>query len=265
MVRSPEARTARFPSTDGKKMYPPGGMAADEIPEPKTYPPGGQLVDDIPVPDDDDSKDKDNLNYGSGPQYWDDRYAHSQHQTFDWLRRFSQVEELIWEVTDADPKCEILHVGCGNSELTESMYDAGFPRIVNIDISAVAIEQMVARNNDRPEMSWLHMDATCMDFESDRFDLVLDKSLLDTLVCSVEQRAERCRRYVAECLRVLRPGGTFVVISFDKPSERQKHLEVPGFEVTKVEELPKARTYGSEHWLYVCRKVPPPVDLGQLD
>lgn len=33
-------------------------------------------------------------------------------------------------------------LGCGNSELSQKMYDDGFENIVNIDISDVVIEQM---------------------------------------------------------------------------------------------------------------------------
>lgn len=40
----------------------------------------------------------------------------------------------------------ILMVGCGNSRLTEDMFDDGFTTLTNVDVSRVVIEQMVARN-----------------------------------------------------------------------------------------------------------------------
>lgn len=39
----------------------------------------------------------------------------------------------------------ILMVGCGNSRLSEDMFDDGFTTLTNIDVSRVVIEQMIAR------------------------------------------------------------------------------------------------------------------------
>lgn len=51
----------------------------------------------------------------------------------------------------------ILMVGCGNSKLSEQMYEAGYKNITNIDISPTVIEQM---KNLSPGMEWHVMDAT---------------------------------------------------------------------------------------------------------
>ena len=48
-------------------------------------------------------------------------------------------------------------VGCGNSKLSQQMYDAGYKNIVNIDISPVVIQQMKSHS---PQMEWIVMDAT---------------------------------------------------------------------------------------------------------
>lgn len=36
----------------------------------------------------------------------------------------------------------ILNLGCGNSTLSEELYDIGFTNVYNVDISPVVIEQM---------------------------------------------------------------------------------------------------------------------------
>ncbi len=36
----------------------------------------------------------------------------------------------------------ILNVGCGNSRLSEEMFEEGFKNITNVDISAVAVKSM---------------------------------------------------------------------------------------------------------------------------
>jgi hypothetical protein len=50
-------------------------------------------------------------------------------------------------------------IGCGNSKLSQQMYDEGYKNIINIDISPTVIEQM---KKVSPDMEWLVMDATNM-------------------------------------------------------------------------------------------------------
>lgn len=52
-------------------------------------------------------------------------------------------------------------IGCGNSVLSEQMYDAGYNNITNIDISPIVISQMQKQMEDKnKQMKWLVMDAT---------------------------------------------------------------------------------------------------------
>lgn len=51
-------------------------------------------------------------------------------------------------------------IGCGNSVLSENLFDVGHHNITNIDISDVVVRQMTERNKEqRPEMKYLKMDA----------------------------------------------------------------------------------------------------------
>ena len=52
-------------------------------------------------------------------------------------------------------------VGCGNSKLSDQMYQSGYKNIVNIDISSSVIDQM---REKFPYMVWQAMDATKMDY-----------------------------------------------------------------------------------------------------
>ncbi len=65
------------------------------------------------------------------------------------------------------------------------MYDEDrFTKIVNTDISSVCIAQMAHRNAQlRQELEWVVMDCRKMDLPSDAFDLIIDKSTLDALLC----------------------------------------------------------------------------------
>src|SRR3546814_20982151 len=59
-------------------------------------------------------------------------------------------------------------------------YDDGYEGIVNTDISAVVIQQ---QREACPEMRWEVMDVRSMDFPEGYFDVVMDKSLIDTVMC----------------------------------------------------------------------------------
>jgi 2-polyprenyl-3-methyl-5-hydroxy-6-metoxy-1,4-benzoquinol methylase len=56
-------------------------------------------------------------------------------------------------------------LGCGNSKLSEQMYDAGYCDIVNIDISESVVEQMKASTDAKNKnMKWLTMDGCDLKF-----------------------------------------------------------------------------------------------------
>lgn len=51
-------------------------------------------------------------------------------------------QKQIIKCLDFNKTKKILHVGCGNSELQDKLYEDGYHNIINIDISSVVIEQM---------------------------------------------------------------------------------------------------------------------------
>ena len=52
-----------------------------------------------------------------------------------------------------------MNLGCGNSLISEEMYDEGYLNIFNMDISQVCIDLMKTRNKTkRPKMKWEVMD-----------------------------------------------------------------------------------------------------------
>ena len=81
---------------------------------------------------------------------------------------------------------KILMLGCGNADLSTDMYDNGYKNITNVDFSKVVIEQMINKNGvERPQMTWQVLDITDMSvFETDTFDIVIDKSTIDSLFCT---------------------------------------------------------------------------------
>jgi ubiquinone/menaquinone biosynthesis C-methylase UbiE len=160
-------------------------------------------------------------NYGS-KKYWNERYLGQMDKNFDWLENLNSLLPLINKYINKEDR--ILMVGCGNSTLSEDMYDEGFHRIVNIDISDVVIETMKQRNHaTRPEMKWLAMDALDLNYEECCFDVVLDKSTLDAILCG-EMSFIHAAVMLKEIQRVLKVGGKFLSISYGTPEYRVFHF-----------------------------------------
>ncbi|KAJ6754602.1 EEF1A LYSINE AND N-TERMINAL METHYLTRANSFERASE [Salix purpurea] len=110
--------------------------------------------------------------------------------SFEWYAEWTELHHPLLsllagngENPSSSPPLQILVPGCGNSKLSENLYDAGFREITNIDFSKVVISDMLKRNvRDRPGMRWRVMDMTQMKVEDESFDVVLDKGGLDALM-----------------------------------------------------------------------------------
>lgn len=159
-------------------------------------------------------------NYGK-KKYWDERYLKQSDRTFDWLEDFFSLRPLLAEHVSKEDR--ILMLGCGNSLLSEEMYDAGFRNIVNVDISGVVVEQMRQRNKQRPLMQWLEMDALDLGFAEQSFDVVLDKSTLDAVLCG-SLSFINAAVMLKEVQRVLRVDGYYFIVSYGCPDSRVAHL-----------------------------------------
>lgn len=123
---------------------------------------------------------------------------------------------------------QVLVVGCGNSELSEQMYDVGMCEdIVNIDISDAVIRQMQERSGSkRPKMSYLLMDMLQMDFPDAHFQVVLDKGTLDAILTDEEETTlAKVDKMFAEISRVLQVGGRYLCVSLAQAHVLKKAVE----------------------------------------
>eukprot|EP01100_Stratorugosa_tubuloviscum_P000593 TRINITY_DN1129_c0_g2_i1.p1 TRINITY_DN1129_c0_g2~~TRINITY_DN1129_c0_g2_i1.p1 ORF type:complete len:139 (-),score=37.08 TRINITY_DN1129_c0_g2_i1:53-469(-) len=110
------------------------------------------------------------------------------------------------------------------------MFKDGYINIVNIDFSAVVIQDMQSRF---PQMIWKEMDVMNMrEFNDSSFDIVIDKGTMDAVMCEqgdvweVEPEiAERVHKMCSEIHRVLKPGGIFYYITFGQPHFRRPLLK----------------------------------------
>uniref|UniRef100_A0A7C9A2R3 Methyltransferase type 11 domain-containing protein n=1 Tax=Opuntia streptacantha TaxID=393608 RepID=A0A7C9A2R3_OPUST len=140
--------------------------------------------------------------------------------SFEWYAEWPHLKTPLLSLlrsstpsSESERSLQILIPGCGNSRLSEHLYDAGFHGITNIDFSKVVISDMLRRNvRDRPDMRWRVMDMTQMQFADGTFDVVLDKGGLDALM-EPEFGPNLGNQYLSEVKRVLNEGGKFICLT----------------------------------------------------
>jgi len=148
-------------------------------------------------------------------------------------------------------------LGCGNSKLSEEMYDDGYTNIVNVDYSGVVIDQMSSRHSTkRPNMEWHEGDVRQLTFDAESFDVAIDKGTMDAMMTSKgdvwdppQQVIEDCTKEVDEAIRVLKPSGMFLYLTFGQPHFRRRFLTRDGTSL-QIRELGDMFHY----YLYVVRK-----------
>jgi len=127
------------------------------------------------------------------------------------LTRYRQAQERVAAILDARGSHNVLCVGLGTgNELKHLFARAPGVRIVGVDYSPNALRLAARRSHSSSRSSLLLMDAHTLAFRDGCFDRVLSYHLTDFLPAPLAA--------TEEMLRVLRPGGRFVM-SF--PSETE--------------------------------------------
>jgi len=161
----------------------------------------------------------------SDADYWNDRYEKEEDYPFDWLFGYAEVSPTIHHLLP-DKNAKILMLGAGNAPFSPDLYIEGhYNKIVNIDLSSVVIDQM---SQKYPQLIWKTMNALNMDFEDASFPVVIDKSLIDTLLCA-SQSMKKVAAMVEEAHRVLQPGGRFIVFSLHTIEEIVNFYDRPEY------------------------------------
>ncbi|KAL3828407.1 hypothetical protein ACJIZ3_017209 [Penstemon smallii] len=151
---------------------------------------------------------------------WDQFFTiRGSNDTFEWYAEWPRLRNLLTthlsfpSPSPPPEELSILVPGCGNSKMSEHLYDVGFKNITNIDFSKVVISDMLRRNvRERPEMKWRIMDMTNMQFVNESFYAILDKGGLDALM-EPELGPRLGNLYLSEVKRLLKAGGKFICLT----------------------------------------------------
>lgn len=82
---------------------------------------------------------------------------------------------------------QILVGGCGNSELSEQLYDVSYRHLTNIDISETVVNHMNQKNAKlHQDLTFQKVDATQTPYEDGSYQVTLDKGTLDAVASQEE-------------------------------------------------------------------------------
>jgi ubiquinone/menaquinone biosynthesis C-methylase UbiE len=94
-----------------------------------------------------------------------------------------------------------------------------------------------------------------MKYENESFDICLDKGVMDAIMCErgdvwkvAPEVAEAVDKMCSEISRILKPGGSYIYITFGQPHFRKPLLELPKYNWNVTVE-----TIGACFDTYFCR------------
>lgn len=203
-----------------------------------------------------------NVEFGD-PAYWEAYYraAPSQgEETWDWLVDWAQLKHALEPLAGRGAESRVLHLASGSSELPEDMYKSGYLRQTCLDISPAVVAHMAARTAAAcPSVRWLVGDVTDLRsvLPDETFDLVVGKSVLDTLVCA-DQWPLLVAKYLHEVDAVVAAGGVFVSVEFQQPQRMLPWFRHQAFSWSvRLLRLPDSRGKVSGNIVYICEKHEP--------
>ena len=210
------------------------------------------------------------LNYAQygDKKYWVDRYENLKNSC-EWYEDYETIKPIIQEL-NLSKRSVILHVGIGNSEFSEKMYDEGYKKCYNIDFARNVIHYMKQRNKRlRSSMIFETMNILDIEYEDEQFDIIFDKAAFDCVLCDIGAD-KKAKIFMKEIYRLLKYKGYFFMVSNTGPENRIKYLQDSNMkfniavhqidnneeDLKKYELLDYNINYLKKtHYVYVCQKM----------
>ncbi len=129
-----------------------------------------------------------------------------------WMTEVVEAESAFEAI---EPSSELLDVGCGGGQIAIAMAQR-FPScsVTGVDLSEAQVRRASLRSMElEPRPEFVEGSAMALPFADNRFDFVCS-------VASIKHWADR-EKGVAECCRVLRTNGVFVIVDADPNCRRE--------------------------------------------
>lgn len=142
--------------------------------------------------------------------HWDAVYSAKGAESVSWYAPKLERSLALIEGLGLPPTARIIDVGGGASTLARDLLDRGFERPSVLDISAAAVDLAKAQLGEfEARVDWIVGDVTSVALPAARFDVWHDRAVFHFLTDE-----ESRRRYVAQVLRAVKPGGFVIVATF---------------------------------------------------
>ncbi|OII76149.1 hypothetical protein cand_005470 [Cryptosporidium andersoni] len=163
-------------------------------------------------------------------EYWEQFFLKldkNKKVNFEWYGDYNLIKSKLLESLkyshNSNKSINILHIGCGNSNIPLELYNIGYHNIVNIDFSQNVIEKMKKLCKEYYKMKWI-----CLDVENDLedfankeenkgiYDIIIDKGFLDAfLSTNILQGTYKKRgtEYFKICSKLLNNNGKYILIT----------------------------------------------------
>jgi 2-polyprenyl-3-methyl-5-hydroxy-6-metoxy-1,4-benzoquinol methylase len=143
-------------------------------------------------------------------KHWDSVYESKPAEAVSWYA--PHLRESLRYITQAAASKDvaIIDVGGGESTLVDDLVNDGYSNISILDISATALEVTKRRlGATGAHVTWIAADILEVELPVGAYDIWHDRAVFHFLI-NDDQR----RRYVAQVLKALKPGGFAIVGTF---------------------------------------------------
>lgn len=147
-------------------------------------------------------------------EYWKRFFEERGGKAFEWYSSFANIAPALRAELPSND-VTLLIPGCGNSDLSEQIYNAGYKSVTSTDFDSGVIDEMRKKTAKRcPTLKWAVGDVRSMEFPAGSFDAVVDKGLLDAMMPSTATEVTAdVFKMLSECARCLKPGGVHIVVT----------------------------------------------------
>ena len=204
----------------------------------------------------------------SDKNFWRIRYDNTKN-SFEWYEDYETLSPIIKKL-NLSKRSTILHIGIGNSEFSEKMYDEGYKKSYNIDFARNVIHYMKQRNKRlRSNMIFETMNVLNLKYEDNQFDIVFDKAVFDCVLCGIDADS-KANKFMKEIYRVLKTNGYYFLVSNTGPENRlnyiqNKNIKYDIFVYSILSDKKQADIYKDNdtemnfikkiYYIYVCKKI----------